>query len=139
MLEGKLVEMLKRHEGYRDKPYLCSQGFTTIGYGRNLDAVGITREEAQQMLEHDIYTAVVELDKYQWFMLLDKVRQDALTDFMFNVGAATFAQFKLMIAALQKGDYQEASKQLLDSRYAKQVGDRAQEIAYMIRTGKYRS
>ena len=137
MVSTELLELLKRHEGFRSKPYLCSQGYATIGYGRNLDTVGITEEEAYTMLVHDCYRAVRELDKYQWFNKLDDVRQDAMINFMFNVGAGTFRQFKKMIAALEVGDYKEAAAQLLDSRYAKQVGRRANEVAHMLEHGLY--
>ena len=35
---SRLTEMLRRHEGVESHAYLCSQNFTTIGVGRNIDA-----------------------------------------------------------------------------------------------------
>jgi lysozyme len=136
MISSELLEQLKRHEGFRQFPYKCSQGFLTVGYGRNLDSVGVNEDEALGMLLHDAYKAVRLLDNYKWFSALDEVRQDALINFMFNVGPGTFAKFKKMIAALEDRDYNEAAAQLLDSRYAQQVGKRAQEVAQMLRTGE---
>jgi len=139
MINPELLKMIKRHEGFSGKPYVCSQGYTTIGYGRNLDSNPLTESEASVLLQNDIYKAIRQLDKYKWFQTVDEVRCEALIDFMFNVGPGTFAQFKKMIAAIEKEDWEEASNQLLDSRYAKQVGYRAHVISYMLYFNAYPS
>lgn len=131
----ELIEMLIRHEGLRLKPYRCSEGYLTIGVGHNLDTNGISENIAFDLLREDIASAKANLSKYSFWEDLDEVRKDALTDFMFNVGAGTFAQFKNMIAALEAKDYRQASRELLNSRYAKQVGKRATTIALMISSG----
>jgi lysozyme len=46
-------------------------------------------------------------------------------------------QFKLALEAMGNQQYDEAANQFLDSRWAKQVGNRAIELAEMIRTGEY--
>lgn len=136
MNDLELTALLVKHEGLKLKPYRCSEGYLTIGVGHNLDANGISEEIAFLLLREDIEKAKNALSAYSFWESLDKVRQDALTDFMFNVGAGTFAKFKNMIAALEAGDYKQASRELLNSRYAKQVGKRAQTIALMISTGE---
>ena len=137
MISSELLAQLKKHEGFRSKPYLCTAGKLTIGYGRNLDDVGIDQSEADSLLRNDIYAAIRELDKYPWAAELDQVRFDAMTNFMFNVGGRTFAMFKKMIAAMEAKDYGSASMELLDSRYAQQVGQRAVDVSYMIEVGEY--
>ena len=132
----KLEEMLIEHEGLRFAPYECTEGYLTIGVGRNLQTVGISEDEAMLMLQNDIKRAKDSLKQYEFWGWLDEVRKEALTDFMFNVGAGTFAKFKNMIAALEASDFERAASELLDSRYAKQVGRRAETIASMIRTGE---
>ena len=47
-----LIEDLKRDEGFRSHPYRDTVGKLTIGYGRNLDDVGISEREAEQLLHH---------------------------------------------------------------------------------------
>lgn len=54
MKNESLIEELKRHEGLRLKPYKCSANSWTIGFGRNLESVGISGEEALMMLKNDI-------------------------------------------------------------------------------------
>jgi len=137
MISSELLAQLKRHEGFRSYPYLCTSGKLSVGYGRNLEDVGVTHAEAEYLLKNDVYAAIRELDKYPWAAELDQVRFDAMVNFMFNVGANTFAKFKKMIAAMEAQDYGRASMEILDSRYAKQVGQRAQDVSYMIEVGEY--
>ena len=56
-----LIKMIKRHEGLRLKPYKCTAGKTTIGYGRNLTNVGISESEALIMLKADLEKAVKDV------------------------------------------------------------------------------
>jgi len=133
----KLKEMLIRHEGLRLKPYRDSRGKLTIGIGRNLDDVGITKDEALYMLKNDIVraTRVVNCccEKYGINPItLPEDVQLVLTDMAFNMGYA-LEGFKRMFACIKKGDYEGAARELLGSRYAKQVGKRAQELAEMLR------
>jgi len=132
-----LVEMLKRHEGLRLKPYLCTTDQLTIGYGRNLESMGISRYEAEVMLVSDIERCYNELEVFEWFVNLDMVRQEAMVDLLFNLGLPRFLGFKKMIKHLSNRDYSQAAAELLNSRYAIQVGDRANELAYMLERGEY--
>ena len=136
----KLLEMLKRHEGVRSKVYLCSAGYETIGVGRNISesGIGLSDEEVDMLLENDIVRVIKELaSEYSWFNDLDAVRAEAVINAFFCLGATRFRGFQKMIQAFETADYKEASVQLLDSRFAKQTGRRAIELADMIATGKY--
>jgi lysozyme len=70
-----LEDQIKRHEGKRLNPYVCSAGKLTIGYGRNLEDRGITDDEALLMLHNDIMSARNEARSIDWFRGLDSVRQ----------------------------------------------------------------
>lgn len=59
-----LIEQLKRHEGFSAKPYFCTANKLTIGYGRNLDDVGITESEASELLRQDIARARHDVCEY---------------------------------------------------------------------------
>lgn len=132
-----LISMLKRHEGLRLKPYLCTADQLTIGYGRNLESMGISRYEAEVMLVSDIERCYNELEVFGWFVGLDVVRQEAMVDLLFNLGLPRFLRFKKMINHLSNKEYSQAAAELLNSRYAIQVGDRANELAYMLERGEY--
>ena len=135
---NELADMLTRHEGVRLKPYLDTVGKLTIGIGRNLDDVGISGYEAAYLLENDITKARNELRKaFPWFPNLTCQRQDALTDMCFNVGLPRLQGFTKMIAAMERQDYETAAVEMLDSKWATQVGERATELAAIIRTGMF--
>jgi lysozyme len=78
------------------------------------------------------------MDSYlPWHTNLDEVRQEALINFVFNVGIGTAQKFKNAMTSLEEGDYDAAAEHMLDSAWARQVGDRAIEITDMIKTGEY--
>ncbi len=136
---SKLSDQLRVHEGVRKHVYLCSAGYETIGVGRNIadSGLGLSDDEIDYLLENDITRCRKELETYSWFSDLDEVRQDALINMCFNLGLSRLANFKNALASMEIGAYADAAEHFLDSRWASQVGNRAQEVAYMIRTGEY--
>ena len=131
-----LIEELKADEGYRRFPYKCSSGKLTIGYGRNIDDVGISDKEAEVMLMNDVQFCTAWLDKkYPWFKNLTDARQRALVNMCFNLGVTKFTGFKKMLRAFSIGHYDRAALEASDSRWYYQVGDRARRIVKMIQEG----
>ncbi len=134
----RLQEMLIRHEGLRLKPYRDTVGKLTIGVGRNLDDMGITREEALMLLDHDIVWVRREVARaFPWFADLNPVRKNVVLNMVFNIGLPRFRQFKKTIAAIRAKNWERAAREMLDSRWARQVGRRARELAAMMKSGKY--
>lgn len=130
-------QQLLEHEGLRLKPYRDSVGKLTIGVGRNLDDVGISHEEAMLLLDHDILTHTSALvDAYPWFEGLDGIRQRAIVDLHFNLGATRLAGFRQALTAMARGDYSAAADAFADSKWYQQVGRRGPRIVHMVRTGE---
>lgn len=130
-----LRSQLERHEGLRLRIYKDTVGKETIGYGRNLVDVGISRDEADFMLDNDISQVEQYLKTVDEYNELDEVRQTVLANLCFNVGFKGIIGFKRMWRALAKRDYEGAATEMLDSKWAKQVGRRASELAEIMRTG----
>lgn len=131
-----LKSQLLRHEGLRLKPYKDTTGNITIGVGRNLSGKGISRVEAFLLFQNDIAEVFDSLDKnLPWWKTLDEVRQQALANLCFNTGIGTLLKFKNTLQALKLGHYKAAANGIRSSKYATQVGKRAEEIAEMIETG----
>ncbi len=130
------TSLIKLHEGLRLKPYHCTAGKVTIGYGRNLDDVGITEAEAQYLLEQDMKAAIVQASKYPFFTQLNDYRKAVVVDMIFNLGLPRFSKFARMLDALNRHDYNLAANEMLDSRWAVQVGMRAERLANIMRTGE---
>ena len=136
---NELIEQLRLHEGVRSKVYLCSEGYETIGVGRNVSesGIGLSDDEIAYLLANDIARCEHELaERFDWFDNLDPVRQNALVDMAFNLGVTRLSQFKNMLGALSESRFDDAATEALDSKWARQVGQRAQTVAAMIRTGE---
>ena len=120
------------------KPYKCTSDKLTIGIGRNLEDVGISEKEAEMLLQNDVQQVTAQLkEKFPWVLQLDEVRFAALINFTFNVGIGTASKFVNAMALLKAGNYGTAADEFLDSRWAKQVGQRAIEVTEQIRTGEW--
>jgi lysozyme len=131
-----LKQQLLRHEGYRQFPYKCSAGKMTIAIGRNIEDRGISEDEAMYLLHNDIEICKQELNLlYPVIKVLNPARYNVLINMCFNIGIKRLSGFKKMWAALDVGDYDEASRQMLDSKWARQVGVRADELASIMRVG----
>lgn len=133
-MRDDLISQLIRHEGLRLKPYRCIAGKLTIGIGRNLDDKGITEEEAMYLLTNDIEQCEFQLNKeLPFFKTLDMARQDVLLNMCFNLGIKGLLGFKNTLAMIEVGNYEAAADNMLNSKWAYQVGDRAKELADIIR------
>ena len=126
-----LKEMLLRHEGEKLKVYCDTKGILTIGVGRNLEHVGITHDEAMYLLDNDIKRILNDCWHHlPWFGDLTEERQYVVIDMIFNVGLAGFLKFVKFIAAVEKEDWQEAARQIINSQIAP---NRALDLAWMMR------
>lgn len=132
-----VTSLIEMHEGVRLKPYRCTAGRLTIGVGRNLDDVGISEGEAHMLLANDIAKVQRQLMTLDWFNTLDEVRQAVLIDMAFNLGFAGLMTFKSMLGAVRVGDWKEAARQMVKSKWADQVGSRALRLAQMMVSGKW--
>lgn len=139
-----LFELLKFEEGYREKAYLCSTGYPTIGIGTKLGPKGsdlsnytmvVTEHAAKALLHDEVKKIRSELVKRRWYIELDSDRQTIIKSMAYQMGCNGLFKFKRMISALERKDYSSAAKEALDSRWAKQTVARAERHATVIATG----
>lgn len=135
----QLFDDLRRDEGLSLKAYRDPVDRWTIGYGH---AEGVTEGErwteyeAEETLHADVQNAIKRLDlALPWWRTINDVRQDALVEMAFNLGIGGLMGFHHALDYMVKGEWQQASAQLLLSKWAAQVGERAHRLAHMIRTG----
>ena len=142
MNNDRLTTSLREHESFRGTAYTCPAGKLTIGIGRCIDisvaGAGITQDEAEYLLRQDInrFTAMTR-GLIVTFDSLDEVRQETLVELCFNMGPTNLGKFTKMLAAIDVKDWDTAAAELLDSRYAAQVGQRAITLADQLRIGSY--
>jgi len=154
----ELVKMIAIHEGIVLNVYQDHLGINTVGIGRNLDDRGITdgellfmnktiddvydngltEEEAYYLCMNDI--AIVEkelLDSKPIVNQLNDVRQMVLVDMAFNMGVPRLKLFKNMWMAIEKVNYPLACEEMIDSRWASQVGNRAMKLSLAMKNGEW--
>jgi lysozyme len=133
----QLREDLIRDEDKRLKMYKDSEGIWTIGVGRNIQERGIRDDEAELMLKNDMQEAYDETWRaFPHFAGLSVARQLVVLNMVFNMGIPRVRGFKKMWAAIERGNFSEAAVQMLDSKWARQVGARAARLANKMRDGQ---
>lgn len=134
----ELTRQLERDEGVRNKPYRDSVGKLTIGVGHNLDDRPISQRAIDLILKDDIEDAVAQLENlFPWTTQLDEARKGVLVNMMFNMGAARLGGFTDTLNLIRLARYPEAADEMLNSRWAKQVGPRALRLAQQMRSGAW--
>jgi len=150
MIRSSLREMVKLHEGCRLFAYRCPAGFWTIGYGWNIEAhplpehiaaelkahARITEEQAEELLTISLEAAQLKAEAiFPGFQDFTENRQDALTDFVFNVGTGTAMKFKRLRQAIGERNWPWAADELEKSKWFLQTGGRGRKICEMVRHG----
>ena len=129
----RLKVQLKLHEGVRFKPYQCTADKLTIGVGRNLEDVGLSDEEVEFLLDNDIKRCIVELKMaFMFYDGLPEIVKMVLIDMCFNLGISRLRGFTKTMNHVEKGEYGKAAVEMLNSKWAKQVGNRANTLSKMM-------
>ena len=133
----KLKQQIRMHEGVKHKVYLDTKGISTIGVGRNLEGRGLSADEVDYLLGNDLDICVDELNKsFKWYAGLDDIRKRVLVDMAFNLGMPRLKGFVKMLEEIKKENWSEAAIEMLESRWADQVGNRASRLSEMMETGE---
>jgi lysozyme len=139
-------DLIKEHEGFREMVYLDTEGVPTVGWGHAFfespaPAVGnvFSFEQCEELFEEDIH--LVEREYYrivepiQKIEGLDFVRRGVLKNMLFNLGLPKLSKFTKMWRAIRLKDWEKAAEEMLDSKWARQVGRRAIQLSEMMRKG----
>ena len=139
MTNEEFLEMLTRHEGNVPYAYQDSLGYWTIGVGFLIDKRKgglLYPEEIEFILGNRVDKLVKQLTTaIPWLSQLSPNRQAVLTDMAFNLGVQGLLKFKNTLELIRTGQYEKASKAMLQSLWAKQVGKRATELAELMKNG----
>lgn len=134
--------ILRADEGYREKPYYCSEGYPTIGYGLRiwnkgepLPKISMSPEDAEKQLTMRCEELGVQLVRHHVYRNLDVVRRATLLSMAYQLGISGLFGFKKMWAALESCNYSEAAAECMDSKAARQAPNRFNRNAGMINTG----
>ena len=134
----RLLESVKKHEGYRNKVYLDTLGKRTVGVGHLCvedfweDDKEYEESFLMTILEHDLQTAIKgakDLMSENGCMDIDEIAEEIIIEMVFQLGKTGVSKFKNMWKALSGLDYSTAASEMLDSRWAKQTPNRAQAMS----------
>ena len=125
-----LIERIGVNEGFRSKPYQCSEGVWTIGHG----LTWLTEEESLHILSGRISQLHLKLlDDLDWYKDMPPEIQGVIIEMCYQMGFAGFCKFKKAISNMQDKNWKEAADEMLDSLWAKQTSNRANQLADIVR------
>ena len=125
-----LIERIGVNEGFRSKPYQCSEGVWTIGHG----LTWLTEEESLHILTGRISQLHLKLlDDLDWYKDMPPEIQGILIEMVYQIGYSGVMKFKKMIANMIDKDWKGAATEMLDSLWAKQTPNRANRLADIVR------
>lgn len=115
-----------------------SQGKLTIGVGRNIEDIGISENEALGLELNDIKRVSTTIERsFEWFRNLNTPRKVVVISMVFNLGLEGFKAFQKMIKCIESGDFASAAKEITNSKWYNQVGNRAIRLASILKTGQF--
>jgi len=131
----RLMNELIRDEGESLKLYKDTEDILTIGVGRNIQDRGISKDESRLMLSNDLKASIRDAESFDWYEDLSPIRKRIICNMLFNMGKPRFKKFKKTIKYIKAGKFDHASIEMLDSRWADQVGVRAKRLSRMMKQG----
>lgn len=142
MIDAWAIPMLQKlsykNEGFVAIPYIDSLGNETIGIGWCLNTTPMTLDEAMFINKSQLLRVEKEVaDNIHFYYGLNNVRKCVLIDMAFNMGINGLMGFKKFLDHLSKGEWDLASQEMLNSLWAKQVGNRAERLVQMIENGDW--
>lgn len=131
---NNLKERIKRHEGFRDKVYKCTEGYDTIGYGFAVKDLRLDEDISSIILDRKLSELVERLhSRFRWFQEVPEGKQSVIVEMAYQLGIHGVSLFRKMIERLKDRDWEGASIEMLDSRWARQTPNRAKELSNRMR------
>jgi lysozyme len=135
---ARLAAQLELDEGRRKLVYRDTVGKLTVGVGRNISDRAFSSDEIDLMLKNDIAYVGRELDRaIPWWRKLDDVRQNVIANMAFNMGVPRLLGFSMTLDLVNSGRFDAAAEEMLRSKWADQVGDRAKRLSQQMRRGVF--
>ncbi len=129
-----LIDSIKQHEGYRSKVYKDSLGIPTIGYGFAIKDLELDQDICDLILERKVKDLKDRIKKkFSWYKYMPPTIKDIVVEMCYQLGLYGFSCFKKTISYLQNKEWEKASVEMLDSRWAVQTPRRARELSEIVK------
>lgn len=130
-----IIEQLKIHEGYKPRVYKCTAGVDTIGVGFAIKDLYLSEEVCDMILTEKLEELEERFEKkFNWFKSSPVEVRNVMLNMAYQLGFAGFCKFKKTIGYLEETDWDNASIEMLDSKWAKQTPNRAKELSEIIKS-----
>jgi len=149
---SQIIPLLNFEEGYREKPYIDSEGYPTVACGIKIGPKGaalsnytftVPRNVGDVWLESFVNTTIVKMNTNPAIVSALKAcngpRRDILISMAYQMGVNGLAEFKNTLAMIADGNFSGAANGMLTSLWAKQTPNRAKRHAEVMRTGDMKS
>ena len=131
----KILEDIKRHEGFEPKVYKCTEGYDTIGYGFAIKDLVLDKDVSDLILMKKLHKLLQRIViAFPWFKEINYEAKRVIVNMCYQLGLSGFSKFKKTIYLLETEQYEEASVEMLDSLWAKQTYNRAKELSEILRS-----
>jgi len=139
MNDTAIMVQIERDEGRKYRVYLDSEGYETVGIGHRCPELHVgdlvSDEHIRTWFDRDYSEAVKGYDSLG--LTLDPIRRAVVVMMIFNLGLTRFLGFKKFLGSTVAEDYVMAGFHGLDSRWRKQVKDRAHRMMAAYITGEW--
>jgi len=133
-MTSELLEAVKLSEGFRDKVYKCTEGFDTIGYGFAIKDLVMDEDIAEMILRRKLDSLIDRADKrFPFLKGLPVEAKDVIYEMCYQMGISGVSKFKKTLLYLENHEFKMASKEMLDSRWARQTPNRANKLSNIIK------
>ena len=131
----KLIDEIKKHEGFRDRVYKCTAGVDTIGYGFAIKDLVLDQDIADIILQRKLNQLIKRIKRtFTWYDRIPEKAQNVVVNMCFQLGIGGVSKFKKTLSYFKNHKWQEASVDMLDSKWARQTPHRAVELSNIIKS-----
>ena len=145
---SSIVKILNYEEGYKERPYIDTEGYPTVACGVKIGPKGaplsnytftVPREVGDVWLESFVASTIKKMNENPLIISAMKAcnqeRKDILVSMAYQMGVQGLAGFKNTLAMVAVGNFSGAASGMLSSKWAKQTPNRASRHAEVMRTG----
>ena len=128
-----LLKAVKLSEGFRARVYKDSLGIDTIGYGFTIKDLVLDEDISEMILRRKLDSLIDSVDKKFPFLKDMPIEvKDVLYEMCYQMGVSGVSKFKKTLAYLENSEFRMASKEMLDSRWARQTPNRAKRLSDIV-------
>ena len=129
-----LIDQIKEHEGFRSTVYQCTAGHDTLGFGFKVSDLELDLDIAEEILKRKLDKLIKRVhNRFSWVSNAPEPIQEVVYNMCYQMGVSGFSKFKKTIQYLADKNYDKASKEMLDSRWARQTPNRAIRLSNIVK------